>query len=70
MPDGKLGDIMGVAPITLGYDADKVALYDGGRLVLTQRAIPETHSIYIESEAAQLCVPSAVRGMFVSTVTA
>lgn len=70
VPDGKLGDIMGVAPITLGYDADKVALYDGGRLVLTQRAIPETHSIYIESEAAQLCVPSAVRGMFVSTVTA
>lgn len=70
VPDGKLGDIMGVAPITLGYDADKVALYDGGRLVLTQRAIPETHSIYIESEAAQLCVPSATNGMFVSTVTA
>lgn len=68
VPDGKLGNIMGVAPLTTGYDADKVALYDGGRLVLTQRAIPETHSLYIESEAAQLCVPSAANGMFVSSV--
>ena len=69
VPDGKIGDIMGASPITLGYDSDKVALYNGGRLVLTQRAIPETHSVYIESEAAQLCVPSNVDGMFVAAVT-
>lgn len=70
VPDGKIGDIQGVTPLTLGYDADKVATFNGGRLVLTQRANPETHSIYIESEAAQLCVPSAVQHMYISTVTA
>lgn len=70
VPDGKIGTIQGVTPLTLGYDADKVATYNGGRLVLTQRAIPESHSIYIESEAAQLCVPSVPQYMFISTVTA
>ena len=70
LPDGKIGDIQGVEPLSLGYEADKVARYNGGRLLLTQRAIPETHSIYIESEAAQLCVPGAVRNMYISTVTA
>lgn len=70
VPDGRLGNIQGVTPLTLGYDADKVATFNGGRLVLTQRAIPETHSIYIESEAAQLCVPSVPQYMYISTVTA
>jgi len=70
IPEGRLGDIQGVEPLTLGYDADKVASYDGGRLKLTQRAEPKTHSIYIESEAAQLCVPSVPQYMFISTVTA
>lgn len=70
VPDGKLGDIMGVSPLTLGYDPEKVAKYNDGRLVLSQRAIPETHSIYIESEAAQLCVPSLSRYMFIMTVSA
>ena len=49
------------------FMADK--LYDGGRLKLTQRANPETHSIYIESEAAQMCVPRMPQYMFISTVT-
>ncbi|MCR5152833.1 MAG: major capsid protein [Prevotella sp.] len=69
IPDGKIGTIQGVSPLTLGYDEKNVARYDGGRLVLTQRANPETHSIYIESEAAQLCVPSMPQRMFISTVT-
>lgn len=69
VPDGEIGKIMGVAPLTLGYDNDKVARYNGNRLVLTQRANPETHSIYIESEAAQICVPSVPQAMFISTVT-
>lgn len=69
VPDGNWGSIQGVSPITLGYDQDKVALYNGGRLVLSQRAVPETHSIYIESEAAQLCVPTNTRGHFIQTVT-
>jgi len=70
VPDGEIGKIMGVSPLTLGYDADKVARYNDNRLVLTQRANPETHSIYIESEAAQICVPSMPQAMFISTVTA
>ena len=69
IPKGKIGTIQGVEPLTLGYDADKVASYDGGRLKLTQRAVAETHSIYIESEAAQLCVPNKPQFMFISTVT-
>lgn len=70
IPSGTIGGIQGVEPLTLGYDTDKVASYDGGRLKLTQRANPETHSIYIESEAAQLCVPRMPQYMFISTVTA
>lgn len=70
VPADNIGTIQGVQPLTIGYDADKVAKYDGGRLVLTQRANPETHSLYIESEAAQLCVPSVPQFMFISTVTA
>ncbi len=69
VPTGKIGGIQGVEPLTLGYDADKVASYNDGRLKLTQRVEPKTHSLYIESEAAQLCVPSVPQFMFISTVT-
>lgn len=70
IPVGNIGDIQGVRPITLGYDPDEVAEYDGGRLVLTTRPVRETKSIYVESEFAQLCVPSNVNAMFICTVTA
>lgn len=69
IPIGKIGSIQGVEPLTLGYDPDKVASHNDGRLKLTQRAVPDTHSIYIESEAAQLCVPNVPQYMFISTVT-
>lgn len=69
IPAGRIGDIQGVQPLSLGYDQDKVAYFDGGRLLMTQRAEPKTHSIYIEGEAAQLCVPSVPQYMFISTVT-
>ena len=69
VPQGSLGSIMGVEPLTLGYEPDKVASYSERRLKLCQRAIPETHSIYIESEAAQICVPDKPQAMFISTVT-
>lgn len=68
IPTGKIGDIQGVQPLSIGYDADKVAYYNGGRLLLTQRANPKTHSVYIEGEFAQLCVPSVPQWMFISTV--
>lgn len=70
MPLGNVGTIQGVAPLTLGYSEDEVARYDGGRLVLSQYAEKRTHSIYIESEFAQLCVPNNVNFMFICTVTA
>ena len=69
IPVGQIGTIQGVEPLTLGYEANKVASYDGGRLKLKQRANPATHSIYIESEAAQMCVPRMPQYMFISTVT-
>lgn len=69
LPEGNIGQIMGVEPLTLGYDADKVAFHNGRRLALQQRAEPKTHSIYIDSEAAQICVPSVPQYMFISTVT-
>lgn len=68
IPDGNIGEIQSVAISTLGYEPDKVTTFDGGRLTLTQRANPETHSIYIESESAVLCVPTAVNQIFIFTV--
>lgn len=70
VPEGGLGDIQGVEPITLGYDDDKVAGFEGNRLKLSQYAEPRTHSLYIESEAAQICVPDKPNYMFRSVVTA
>ena len=68
IPMGRIGDIQGVQPLSIGYDADKVAYHNGGRLLLTQRANPKTHSVYIEGEFAQICVPSVPQWMFISTV--
>lgn len=70
IPAGTIGNIQGVTPLTLGYDPSKVAFYDNNRLVLTQRENPETHSIYIESEAAEILVPSLPKYMFICTVSA
>lgn len=70
IPDGNLGTIQGVEPLTLGYNPEDIASFDGGRLKLTTRKEPKTHSIYIDSEFCQLCVPSVVQYMFISTVTA
>lgn len=69
LPAGQLGTIQGAEPITFGYADNNVASYDGGRLKLTQRANPETHSLYIESEAVQLCVLEVPQYTFISTVT-
>lgn len=68
IPTGRIGDIQGVQPLSIGYEAENTAYYNGGRLLLTQRANPKTHSVYIEGEFAQLCVPSVPQWMFISTV--
>jgi hypothetical protein len=69
VPTGKLGGIQGVQPLSMGYDADKVAYAMGGRLLIEQEDIPRTHSINVNGEMAQLCVPSAIMHMYISTVT-
>lgn len=68
LPDGEIGTIQGVQPLSLGYDSDKAAYYDSGRLLLAQRAEAATHSIYIESEASQICVPSPPKHIYIYTV--
>lgn len=70
IPQGTIGNIQGVTPLTMGYEPSKVAFFDDNRLVLSQRMNPETHSIYIDSEAAELCVPSLPKYMFICTVCA
>lgn len=68
IPTGRVGDIQGVQPLSIGYEPENVAYYNGGRLLLTQRANPKTHSVYLEGEFAQICVPSVPQWMFYSTV--
>lgn len=70
IPEGNIGSIKGVEPISLGHKPEEVARHHGGRLLLEQRFEPKTHSIYIDSEAAQLCVLSVPQYTFISTVTA
>ena len=69
VPTGKLGSIQGVKPLSMGYDPENVAYSMGGRLLIEQEGIPRTHSINVNGEMAQLCVPSAIRHMLISTVT-
>lgn len=70
LPTGTIGNIQGVQPLSMGYDNNDVAYSMGNRLLIEQAAVPRTHSINVNGEMAQLCVPSAIRNMFVSTVTA
>lgn len=68
VPTGKLGGIQGVQPLSMGYDADKVAYAMGNRLLIEQEDIPRTHSINVNGEMAQICVPNAIMRMYISTI--
>ena len=68
IPTGKLGDIQGVQPLSMGYDADKIAYAMSDRLLIEQEDVPRTHSINVNGEMSQLCVPNAIRNMYISTV--
>lgn len=70
IPTGKLGNIQGVQPLSMGYDADKVAYAMSNRLLIEQEDVPRTHSINVNGEMSQLCVPNAINHMYISTVTA
>lgn len=68
VPTGKLGGIQGVQPLSMGYEPDKVAYAMGKRLLIEQEDIPRTHSINVNGEMGQLCVPNAILHMYISTV--
>lgn len=70
VPTGKLGGIQGVQPLSMGYKPENIAYAMGKRLLIETEDIPRTHSINVNGEMAQLCVPNAIRQMFISTVTA
>ena len=69
VPTGKLGGIQGVKPLSMGYKPENIAYAMGKRLLIETEDIPRTHSINVNGEMAQLCVPNAIRQMFISTVT-
>ena len=68
VPTGQLGTIQGVQPLSMGYDPEKIAYAMDNRLLIEQEDIPRTHSINVNGEMAQLCVPNAIRNMYISTV--
>jgi len=70
IPTGELGKIQGVQPLSMGYDPEKIAYALGNRLLIEQEDVPRTHSINVNGEMAQLCVPNLIRNMYISTVTA
>lgn len=70
VPTGKLGTIQGVQPISMGYQPENVAYAMGKRLLIETEDIPRTHSINVNGEMAQICVPNAIKQMYIATVTA
>lgn len=70
VPDGQLGTIKAVQPIVLADDpTERIAWFDGGRTLLTQRYESKTRTMYIESEMAVLCVPQMPQYMCIYIVT-
>lgn len=71
VPDGQVGTIKSVQPMVFTDDpTQRIAWFDGGRTLLTQRFESKTKSMYVESEMAVLCVPNMPQYMCVYTVTA
>lgn len=71
VPDGQIGTIKSVKPMVFTDDpTQRIAWFDGGRTLLTQRFESKSRSMYVESEMAVLCVPNMPQYMCVYTVTA
>ena len=71
VPDGQVGTIKSVQPMVFTDDpTQRIAWFDGGRTLITQRFESKTKSMYVESEMASLCVPNMPQYMCVYTVTA
>lgn len=70
VPDGQIGTIKSVQPMVFTDDpTQRIAWFDGGRTLITQRFESKTKSMYVESEMAVLCVPNMPQYMCVYTVT-
>lgn len=70
IPDGQIGTIKSVQPIVFTDDpTQRIAWFDGGRTLITNRFESKTKTMYVESEMAVLCVPSMPQYMGIYTVT-
>lgn len=71
VPDGQIGTIKSVQPMVFTDDpTQRIAWFDGGRTLITQRFESKTKSMYVESEMATLCVPTSPQYMSIYKVTA
>ena len=71
VPDGQIGTIKSVKPMVFTDDpTQRIAWFDGGRTLLTQRYESKTKTMYVESEMSVLCVPNLPQYMCVYNVTA
>lgn len=69
IPDGQVGTIKAVQPISMGSPSAIEAWFDGGRTLLTQSFNDREHTMYVESEMAMLAVPNRPQYIFINTVT-
>jgi hypothetical protein len=68
IPDGNIGTIKAAEPVVIADPASRIALYDGGRTLLTQTFNATAKYQYIESELTALCVPNNVNFMYLLKV--
>lgn len=68
VPSETIGSIAAVTPIVIADPSARIAMYDGGRTVLTQTFDAKHKTQEIASELTALCIPTAVKQMFYLTV--
>ena len=70
VPNGQIGTIKSVQPMVFTDDpTQRIAWFDGGRTLITNRFEAKTKTMYVESEMAVLCVPNMPQYMQIYTVT-
>lgn len=70
VPNGQIGTIKSVQPMVFTDDpTQRIAWFDGGRTLITNRFESKTKTMYVESEMAVLCVPNMPQYMQIYTVT-
>jgi hypothetical protein len=70
IPNGQIGTIKSVQPMVFTDDpTQRIAWFDGGRTLITNRFESKTKTMYVESEMAVLCVPNMPQYMQIYTVT-